>query len=83
VIVYFFFAVFFAAGFFAVFFAAGFLAAIMLTTFHAVRDLPVALLGITCRIAPANLRTFSSGDAGDTVKRRGLMTCDSTELLIQ
>jgi hypothetical protein len=29
-------------------------AAIVLTTFHAVRDLPVALLGITRRIAPAN-----------------------------
>ncbi|HET7435858.1 MAG TPA: hypothetical protein VFN10_14215 [Thermoanaerobaculia bacterium] len=34
--------------------AAFFDAAMLLTTFHAVRDLPVALLGITRRIAPAN-----------------------------
>ena len=50
---YFFFAVFFVAAFFAAFF----LAAIMLTTFHAVRDLPVALLGITRRITPASSLT--------------------------
>jgi hypothetical protein len=76
---YFFFAVFLLLDFFAAF--AGFLAAIMLTTFHAVRDLPVALLGITRRIAPANSST-GKGNRGN-VERRVLMTCDSTELWIQ
>ena len=53
----------------------------MLTTFHAVRDLPVALLGITRRIAPANLIAF--GEAGENVERRVSMTCDVTEVSIQ
>jgi hypothetical protein len=53
----------------------------VLTTFHAVRDLPVALLGITRRLAPADLKTK---DAGEGIgKRRLLMTCDETESSIQ
>ncbi|MFP5247361.1 MAG: hypothetical protein ACLGH0_11760, partial [Thermoanaerobaculia bacterium] len=56
----------------------------MLTTFHAVRDLPVALLGITRRIAPANSLTLCwEGEAGELVERRMLMTCDETESFIQ
>jgi len=53
----------------------------VLTTFHALRDLPVALLGITRRIAPAN--SFMVGDAGEGERRRGLTTCDVTECCIQ
>jgi hypothetical protein len=52
----------------------------VLTTFHAVRDLPVALLGITRRIAPADLKTL---EAGEIVERRGLTTCGVTESFIQ
>jgi len=53
----------------------------VLTTFHAVRDLPVALLGITRRLAPADLKTkFAREGFG---KRRLLMTCDETESSIQ
>ena len=56
----------------------------MLTTFHAVRDLPVALLGITRRIAPANLKTLCGvREAGETMEKRGPMTCDETESFIQ
>jgi hypothetical protein len=47
----------------------------VLTTFHAVRDLPVALLGITRRIAPADSLTVSNAGKGN-VERRELMTCD-------
>jgi len=53
----------------------------VLTTFHAVRDLPVALLGITRRIAPAN--SFTLMEAGfetwEGVERRASMTCGVTE----
>jgi hypothetical protein len=45
----------------------------------AVRDLPVALLGITRRIAPANWLTVSEAGKGN-VEKRGLMTCDALEL---
>lgn len=57
----------------------------MLTTFHAVRDLPVALLGITRRLLPADLKTYRAGiEAGEGFEeRRLLMTCDETELTIQ
>ncbi len=56
----------------------------MFTTFHAVRDLPVALLGITRRIAPANSLTFCVGkEALGSGKRRVMTTCDSTESTIQ
>ena len=44
----------------------------------AVRDLPVALLGITRRIAPANSLTVSEAGKGNGEKR-GLMTCDALE----
>jgi hypothetical protein len=50
----------------------------VLTTFHAVRDLPIALLGITRRIAPANSLTVSNAGKGKG-ERRGLMTCDELE----
>lgn len=56
----------------------------MLTTFHAVRDLPVALLGITRRIAPADLITFCGGnEAGEIEGKPVTTTCDSTEPNIQ
>src|SRR5438132_1588331 len=45
---------FFFAAFFAAFLAGFFLAAIRFTTFHAVRDLPVALSWLTRRLAPAS-----------------------------
>ena len=61
--VYFFLAVF--VVFFAAFFA-GFLAAIVLTTFHAVRDLPVALLGITRRILSGKLVIVGEGNREET-----------------
>jgi hypothetical protein len=51
----------------------------VLTTFHAVRDLPVALLGITRRIAPANSLTLM--EAGEEVERRVSMTCDATDVV--
>jgi hypothetical protein len=54
----------------------------VLTTFHAVRDLPVALLGITRRIAPANLNALSL-EAGENVERRVSMTCDITEFTFE
>ena len=57
----------------------------MLTTFHAVRDLPVALLGILRRIASANFsNVFSTRGAGEgEMERRVLTTCDETESCIQ
>ncbi len=80
---YFFFAVFLLLAFFDDL-AAGFLAAIMLTTFHALRDLPVALLGITRRISPANsLTSFVVVGVAKTTRGRGLMTCDATEFPYQ
>jgi len=52
----------------------------VLTTFHAVRDLPVALLGITRRISPADLKPFCVGkEAGKIVERRVMTTCDATD----
>jgi hypothetical protein len=36
-----------------------------ITAFHAVRDLPVALLGITCRIASANFEIVGSEEGGE------------------
>ena len=57
---------------------------LVLTTFHAVRDLPVALLGITRRIAPADLITFCVGkEAGEIVERRVMTTCGLTDSTIQ
>jgi hypothetical protein len=53
----------------------------VLTTFHAVRDLPVALLGITRRIAPADLMSW--GRFEGLVERRVMTTCDVTESFIQ
>ena len=53
----------------------------MLTTFHAVRDLPVALLGISRRIAPANFSIWEAGEG--KMERRVLTTCDETESCIQ
>jgi len=53
----------------------------MLTTFHAVRDLPVALLGITRRIASAVFSTDFS--IPGELEIRMPMTCDETESFIQ
>jgi hypothetical protein len=53
----------------------------VLTTFHAVRDLPVALLGILRRIASANFLIWEAGEG--EMERRVLTTCDETESCIQ
>ena len=53
----------------------------MLTTFHAVRDLPVALLGISRRIASANFSIWEAGEG--EMERRVLMTCGESESCIQ
>jgi len=41
-----------------------FLAAMLLTTFHAVRDLPVAHVGITCRIRSDKFLSIGGGELG-------------------
>ena len=53
----------------------------MLTTFHVLRDLLVALLGITCRIVPADSLTWL--EAGERMVKRVSMTCDVNERLFQ
>jgi hypothetical protein len=45
------------------------------------RDLPVALLGITRRIAPTNFVSWE--EEPGIVERRELTTCDVTESCIQ